>query len=168
MNRADVEKLIDEVLARERVASREDIPEEQVAVARRLAEEVLPRTVDAGDRRAVGWAVGVLSAPIDDVVDFDPRWVRAHYERLQRVGYSELNQGGRSALMRAVTLLDSHLGRDAQQDVGRMPLEDHLSEPQPGYFGGSTAPQAVNAWRRHTGREDVDLSRLSARLQLPG
>jgi hypothetical protein len=83
------------------------VPGQREAVAALL--DAQPAT-DA-EREAVTWALGVLSAPIDDVVDLDPRFRPLHYQSLLGMAFP---------VARAAGLVERYLGRDAQQSVGRM------------------------------------------------
>ncbi len=83
------------------------VPGQREAVAALLDAQPTP---DA-EREAVTWAIGVLTAPIDDVVDLDPRFRPLH---------SQILLGMPFPVARAAGLIERYLGRDAQQRVGRM------------------------------------------------
>jgi hypothetical protein len=92
----------------------------QIASALR---EIRPATKEDAD--ALRWAIEVLSAPIDNVRPFDPRWDTLKHRVLSAIPSKLADERHIFALMRAISTLSDNLGPDAQRTRG--PLLDAAS-----------------------------------------
>ena len=101
------------------VATQRAYPAPQTTAHEALALEAL-RTVcsdNPAEAEALAWGIRLLSGPLDDVVDFDPRWEGHLHRVLLAIGERE-----GFAVTRAAGLLAEKLGEDAQQSRGRVNL----------------------------------------------